>query len=813
MKFRLSSAASAFVLSMAVFLTDALAQVDEIVVTATRRASTILDAPVAVTALSGDLLEEAKISGTESLVNLVPSLTFQASNVPGNQSFQIRGVGTFSQSLGVEPSVSVLVDGVVMGRAGTSFLELIDVERVEVLRGPQGTLFGKNASAGVIQVITQAPTYEFTGKARAQYIEDDEYLLQGTVSGPIVDDKLAARLSLSYKDREGYIDNVFDGSKENGTEDITGRARFAFDPVDTLSFDLAVDYAKINSSGATWTTRSVDTSYTVTPSVPAGVLTPGSPGFEATQAQILAALGPVVPGEDNFQVNNDSDTFTDSETKGISLTADWDVGDHTLTSITAYRDWKQESGIDLDGTPLNTLGDLFSVLALNATFDADTFDFLGVTAETTDLSGDLDYEQFSQELRIVSPEQGPLTYVGGVFYLRQEQEQVSHLAFDFSTLDPFAIVAPTSVAAGAGTIDETIIVENETIALYGEAKYQILDDLAFLLGGRYTHDEVTIENRQSLNASPILLLGAIDEVTPALAGINNGPAENFTRTAKEDNFSVKTGLLYDVADNVSTYFTFTQGYKGPGFGSNGTAANTRAVAPEESLAYEVGLKASLFDNALLLTTALFRTEYDDFQVEFGEVNPGTGQIVFTLQNAAEVVTQGLEVEFLAQPVDDLTLGGGLSLIDSEFEKYPNGPCNGIQTARGDCAGLQDLAGRDLAFSPDWRFNIHGSYRLPLDAIPFDTTVAAFYRAQDDILFEPSQDPNTIQDSYGVLDLSLTLSDKEDRFSVSGFVKNVFDEPYANMIFGQATAICQGCYVQLISKEAQRLFGVELRANW
>lgn len=343
---------------------------EEVIVTARKREQSLQDVSVAVTALSEADLRANQIRNSSDLTAMVPSLNYQKGSNPRQSSFSIRGIGTQSYSIGVEPSVSSMVDGVVMGRSLQAFVQLMDVERIEVLRGPQGTLFGKNSTAGVVHIVTQNPSEEFEAEVQGAFEEGEEYRGGFNVSGPITDN-LAFRLAGSYTDTDGWIENVNNGDEYNGGNEYTVRGKLRWTPSDVLEFKWSSDYSDLDCDCSQATIRSMD---------------PWD-GNDDQVDNILEEIYPVIPGEENTKVNVNFSPSNEGDNWGHSLEANWDIGEFTLTSITAYRESSMDASTDDDGRPTNPIG----------------FDQYGHTEQ----------DQWTQELRITSPAADRLNYVVG----------------------------------------------------------------------------------------------------------------------------------------------------------------------------------------------------------------------------------------------------------------------------------------------------------------------------------------------------------------------------------------------------------------
>lgn len=744
---------------------------EEVIVTARKREQSLQDVSLAVTALPESLLKDSLVGSSEELANLVPSLNLNKGANPRQTSFSIRGIGTTSFSSGIEPSVSTMLDGVVMGQTGMAFAQLVDMQRVEVLRGPQGTLFGKNASGGLVHFITRDPTDEFNAEVQAYATDDQEYRSSFTVSNGLTD-TLAFRLTGYLNKDEGWVENVFDGNDVNDSDDWGLRGKLLWNPSDTLQLKWSSDYSDRESNCCVAAFRDLDP----WPETP--------PNNQATVDDLLAQLDPVVPGEKNTQVNLNGDLTTDIKASGHSLEVNWDVGEHTVTSISAYREWEQNSRGDSDQLPTDVLG----------------FRQGGLSEQ----------EQFSQEIRLTSPAGERFSYVVGLFYFDQTVDR----AFDRS-FDLFGDNRTTAVA--------DFTVDSLNYAAFGEATFALTERWRIIAGARWTYDDLSFDF----------------ERTGMTLGAN--PQPYFERETDEDDLSGKFVVEWDATEDALLYASYVQGYKGPAFnvGFGSRPDNTDPVAPETSDAYEIGLKSSWFDNRLVLNIAAFYTEYSDFQASASQFIPDLdengnpvdengdgrddGVFSFILANVGEVETRGVEVDFTARPLENLTLFGGIAFIDAEIVTFKDGPCSFGQTFRGvgyqgqaSCAqrpAIQDLDGGELPESPDWKFTLAANYLIPLQSMPFDLALKGNYRYQDDIQFLIEQDEYTTEDAYGILDVSVALEDKSEHYTVTAFVRNLTDQWYVDGIAAFADTFTPNGYGHNVPRYAERTFGVEGRYRW
>lgn len=741
--------------------TNSLA-LEEVIVTATKREQSLQDVSVAVTALSDEMIREQQITSSEDLIGLVPSLTLQKGSNPRQTSFNIRGIGTQSFSSAVEPSVSTMLDGVVMGRSGQAFMQLLDLQRVEVLRGPQGTLFGKNATAGVVHLITKNPTEEHTGEIMGTIISDEEYRAGVTLSGPVTD-SLGYRLTASGNDVAGYTKNLFTGNDLNGSDEWSVRGKLRWSS-DTVEVKWASDYSESNCDCSASPIHSLDPS-------------DGNAGHDSFVEGVLDLIAPVVPGDENTKVNQNREGSSETELWGHSLEVNWDVGDFTLTSITAVRGFEigGKADGDLDSQPVDVLG----------------FSQNGVTEQ----------EQFTQELRLTSPADGKLTYVAGLFYFDQNVDRTFNRSF---------LIVPGNPGQGTAVFE----VDTKNWAAFGEATLSLNDNWRMILGARYTEDELDWEFSRIREGFPV----GVPDPVPLTPG-----------DTEEDDFSGKLALQWDFSDEGMAYISYAEGYKGPAFDLTfGTSPiGLERVEPETSESWELGVKTTLFDGQVMLNAALFHSVYDNFQSQAfldpdGQPNcpadnpgcdPNDDPGSFLLINAGEVSTQGLELDFLAQVTENIRISGGLALIDAKIDDYPAGNCSEGQKFRGECPGdLQDLSDGDLPFSPEWKVNLTGTYTWNRDSA-FDVVFVASLRAQDEVQFGLHQDKNTIGDSQAIVDFSTKLRGHSENWETTFFVKNVTDEFYPNNIFSANRNFLANGYSHRYAKIAERTYGIETRFRW
>ncbi|MFZ6676570.1 TonB-dependent receptor [Undibacterium sp. Tian12W] len=415
------------------------ATLPSVTVTATRREASLRSVPVAISVLNGDLLEQANRNSIDSIVAELPSVNFRQQGGNKDSTIFVRGIGTISTSPGVEPTVSTVVDGVVYARPGQATLDLLDIDRIEVLRGPQGTLFGKNASSGVFNILSRKPSIETTGFIDASYFEGNEKRLRAGVSGTLAPNLLSASFTVLDSSYEGNVDNLSTQKKVNGYDRKGARAKFLLTPNNDLDISVIADYLRSNSSPT----------YVV---------------LQSTNAPLLQAISPVRPGLDNRQVVYDLPNAITDFNKGLSAQVDWRNQGYTWTSITAARQWDNEQR-----TTTSAIGNSADVTRINAAFPA-----------TRDI-GTLHYSQFSQELRLASPKDAAFEYVAGAYYLHGKDEE---------TYQRIVTTSPSAINYGYAPYS----VKTDSYSLFGEGNYKFSPDWKLLAGLRWTRDEVAYEH-------------------------------------------------------------------------------------------------------------------------------------------------------------------------------------------------------------------------------------------------------------------------------------------------------------------------------
>lgn len=731
----------------------------DIIVTAQKREQNLQDVPVAISVVSGEMLERSNVNSAEQLFQRVPTLTFRKGNTNKDSALSIRGVGTISFSSGVEPSVSTVIDGVVYARTGQQTSDFLDVERIEVLRGPQGSLFGKNASAGVINIVSREPGNELGGYIDAAWYEGNEYRIRGSIGGPL-SDTVRASLTGFWSQYDGNARNVFNGNRVNGYEHWGVRGKLIAEPTDNLKITLIADYSKNSDNGFA---DSIGTVF--------------SSAFN--NAVFIPSLAPLVLDGRNQDIDNDLDPYTKDKNSGVSGQIDLDLGGVTLTSITAYRHWYNFQQRD---------GDFRS--------DAPTYVNTGTAAGDVRSHdrGDLKFDQFTQELRIASANPQFFEYVAGLYYYHTKEVDFFNrtvTACTASTLPTVGGLTPCAPGSSTYTTNQGNADFTTTLTSYsafGQGTLNFTDAFRGILGLRYTEDKVSYDfARTSTQAT-------------AFTGVN--PAFASAGSIKDNGWSGNAGLQYDLTDDVIAYTTYTRGYKGPALNVffNMLARDTGRIDPEKSNAYEVGLKTRLFDRRLTLNIAGFYAKYDNYQANFLDIV--AGQVVTRLTNAGTVSTRGIEMDFNAALTDDFQLSGGFNYTDAHINQFICPPGAAVT-----CADA--INGKPLPFAPKYKGTVTMDWRLPLNIDGFNVDLNSSLVYQSRTQFDINQNPNAFQKAYAIWDAGIKVSTDDDKYSLSFIVKNLTDKHFVIQRIPNGTSFMR----QITPRDAERYFGVTGRMNF
>ncbi|ALZ22786.1 TonB-dependent receptor [Pseudomonas aeruginosa] len=729
----------------------------KVTVTARRREEDSQKVPTPITVLGGETLEAQRISRVQDLQQVLPSVNVAYIHAR-QSSVAVRGIGNNPASDGLEGSAGIYLDNVYLGRPGMAVFDLLDIEQLELLRGPQGTLFGKNTTAGVLNISTRAPTFTAERTVEVSGGQDGYFQGRGTVSGPL-GETLAGRLS-AYRTRDdGYIKNIHDDNYLNGGERQGARGQLLFEPNEDFSLRWIADYNEEDSSNGSM------------------VVYGGAERFWQ-RAALVGALPLRDPQRRKVNINGRQHVSVHQG--GSSLEANWNLaGGYRLTSISAYRYWHF--------TPAND--EQLNVSAINDT---------GVEVHD---------RQFSQEIRLASPTGGAFDYVVGAYAFRQNLGNKT-----FTSYGPLADLY--LLGANLGALNDTYSkangkIETDSFALFAQGTWHLTERLDFTAGLRGTYEEknAKVERFAPLGGAAVGGVGA---------AVRNGQLGAYdSGDLSQYNFapSALLSLSYQFSDDLLGYASLSHGEKSGGVnlavGSAPSAgADSLLVGPERANDAELGLKSTLFDRRLLLNANLFWTGIHGYQATTLYQAPGSTQLVQVLANAGSVRSRGLEFEATALPLRGLTLNFNGSYNDVTYLSFKDAPCPAEVSTRPGAPSSCDLTGQRVVGASKWIANLNGEYQWRLDD-RFQPYVSASYAYRSSA--EGTLDNSDLSkiDGYALVNLAAGLrSDLGDgQLDTSVWLKNAFDKDY----YLSAFASINGSYTASVGQP--RTLGVSLRYDF
>jgi iron complex outermembrane receptor protein len=723
---------------------DEVVQLPTFEVGATLREEPLMTVPIPVAVVSGDQMLQLNLRDMSDLTAEMPSLTFRAGASNKDTSLLIRGVGTITTSPGVEPDVSTVVDGVVLARPGQATMDLMDVDHVEVLRGPQGTLFGKNSSVGVINIVSKDPTEQKQGYIDAAYYGSDgnEEAIHAGASGALVPNKLLAAVSFLYDDYSGNLKNIYLNQTVNGFRNVGARAKFLYPP--TQNFKATVIFSYVNSYETAPNEGPFELPGNI--SFTTGLFTPAS-------AAALATISPVVPSKNNLQVNSSLLGHVYDINTGLSAQLEWTVDQFKLTSISAYQYWYNNQYEDTGTAPAPLVGQTVS-------HDV----------------GFLYFDQYSEELRLTSPEGKFVDFVSGLYFQR---------AVDTESYRRDIVQEPTAGNLVHNSGDAHYGTTGDNYSAYGEATWHLTPIFRLVTGLRFTDDTLSFYHSR------------ISSSAVAVPGISTTLAYH-TGSTDDTGVSGRASLQLDLTKDAMLFATYARGYKGPAYNVffNQTALQVAPLNPETSNEYEVGLKASGFDNRLQFTATAFDTIYTNYQANYQTLIVGTP--VTNLINAGQVSSKGVEADASARLTHYLTVSVSASAINAKVDSF-------IQPAG---AGAVNINGQPLPFAPKFKSNAMAEYRMPLPGTSLFFNASLDYEYQSAEQFQLTETPDTVQGSYGIWNATIGISKPKDGWRVQLMCKNIGDIPYATLLTEAG-----GMVWREVPRDNGRYFGVALHKDY
>lgn len=721
---------------------EASESADEIIVTARRRSEDLQDVPVAVSVLGAAQLETTGTYNITRLTQLQPTLQFYSSN-PRNSAINIRGIGApFGLTNdGIEQGVGLYIDQVYYSRAASASFDFIDIEQIEVLRGPQGTLYGKNTTAGAVNITTRKPS--FTPEARFELTGGNLDFIQakGSVSGPLIGDVLAGRFAITGTSRRGTIFNTTTQNYVNEQRNLGFKGSLLFTGIDGLDLTFYADYNRQNAECCTQVFARV-----------APTRRSASRQFDA----LIAALGYEPPSRNAFDrlTDIDSDLQAKQDFGGVSLLAEYDIGGGTLTSVSAWRfwDWRPASDRDFLGIPITTIS-----------------------------ANPSNQRQISQEFRYSSKGGETFDYVIGIYGYRQTintagaQEQGS--AASLFLLGPTTGNNPALLDGLRQDVD--IRFDNNSLAAFGQLTWNITDTLRLQPGLRLNYDT----KDASYNA---VVSGGLANPTPAQLALQRSilAPQSYVARYRDFNVSYDVNLAWEPAQDVLVYASYARAFKSGGINLSGLptdaagnpALSVAEVAPEKVDHYEIGVKSQFWGKRATLNLTAFRTDIQDFQTTV--TNGQIGVVRGYLANA-DVRSQGIEADLSLRPVDWFSSYVSIAYTDAEYTDFPDAPPP-IELSGGSGAQLVpfvDISGQELPGVSKWAVSWGAEATLPLPGDggrEFYAGTDASYRSSFSSTATPSA--FTRVDGYALVNFRLGYR-TDDGFNVFGWMRNAFNRDY------------------------------------
>ncbi|MEM8497124.1 MAG: TonB-dependent receptor [Pseudomonadota bacterium] len=740
------------------------ADLEEIIVTARKRVETLQEVPVSVTAVSGDLFEQYGGSAAKDLAEMTSNLNVSRGSV--SQNISIRGLGTFISTGGFASAVGLGIDGLFFSQLPWLEVGMFDMQQVEVLRGPQGTYFGKNTTAGLINVVSRSPSEELEGHFTVGYESELEALrLEAGVGGALADN-LRARIAVQHLEDDGWMENAATGEAVEAAERDIVKLSFDWDITDNVQLFSRTSYSDwaLDGNAVQLGNCGPGGPIPLLPSLPTMVedcvvddkKTGGlqRDGFDA-DIQGLIDAGNVVLGTfgapyvNRSGVVNGRNDYRDIETFSHSFGLVWDVGENSqLISVTGYATLELDYAVDSDffDSSLIELGGMPPTIRIGF-------------GQLLGFSNFEEYTQFTQELRFESRVGDSLSYVLGAYYEDSETDLLD--LTDFS-IDQFGFYASR---------DKRSRFDNDSWALFGELAWELSDAWRLILGGRYTDE--------SADASTVAEVGSLgdpfddDFLAQLLLGSVGISELDLNDERNSTNFSPSAVLQWQASDQGVLYLSYKEGFKSGGFdGSVSGPLSIPFYEFDDETAESIELGAKWETSSWRVNAALFQTEYEDLQVQVFD-----GTLATVTRNAASATTQGFEVDSLWAATDSLTVTLGLGYTNAEYDDFQGASCYTSQTeAQGCVAGFQDLSGGDLQLAPKWSANLGLNWVRDL-AAGLQLQLGATVNYRDDVWLSTTLDPESLEDSLTLLNVNASLSGADGHWTLAFIGRNVSDEEY------------------------------------
>jgi iron complex outermembrane receptor protein len=741
---------------------------DVIIVTARRRQETAQEVPLAISVIRADSIESTGNFNVVKLQQLAPTLQVYTSN-PRNTAVNIRGLGVpFGlTSDGFEQGVGIYVDDVYNARVAAATFDFLDVEQVEVLRGPQGSLYGKNTTAGAINITTNQPTFDFEGRAEVSFGSLNLKQPKAAVSGPITD-KIAARIAVATTSRRGAIFNVTSDRYINEQDNLGLRGIVLFQPNDDLSITLSGDYSEQNPECCG--TVFVRTGAT-------------QRALARQYAALAAAQNYTVVSRNPFDRLTDIDASLNAGNKigGTSLKVKWDVGPGTFTSISAWRfwDWKPENDRDFTG--------------------------LSIVSRSQNPS---QQDQYSQEFRY-NYSGDRIDFVLGAFGFKQriDTQGLEQQGINASRWNLTGALASNPAVLNGLTASNTQFLKSTSAALFGQLSWKITDALTIQPGVRLNYDKKSGFYQRRVFDGAGVEISCFNPAPPAgsirAAQCGVYQPQLSAPSVKDWNFSYDLNVNYKIADDVLAYATYAKSFKTVGINQNGLPTDTLGnpiaaagtVKPESVNHYEVGIKTQFWDRKATFNLAAFRTDISDYQVTV--TNGQFGVLRGYLANADKVRSQGLEADFKVRPSDRFSFYLNGAYTDAKYVRFVDAPCppelaggttvgaGQTPSAAGTPGGLSpancDISGGRLPGVSKWALSYGAEVNTPLTLLAAEGQLYVGFDGNYRSGFSSNPSPSIYTNIEGYALSNYRVGFRSDNFDIYGWVRNVFDVNYFELL--------------------------------
>jgi iron complex outermembrane receptor protein len=736
----LSKSALALAITASCFSSIAFSQNDltleEVLVTAQKRSQSLQDVSLAVTALAGEKLTQTNITTLTEMSAYVPNFEQTRSGI--SNVILIRGTGSGANN-GFEQSVGMFRDGIYMGRARQTIMPLYDLARVEIIKGPQTILFGKNTIAGAVSIISSAPTDEFEGYVSGGVGTDGEQRAEAVFSGPL-SDTVSGRIALHQDHIDGWIKDDFFDQDVPEVDNYAVRGRLDWSLSEDTAMGLIIENNRRDTAGTD--TELISSNVIASPS---GGTPPQAVGIE-NQLNFRSNIGNTAP-------LNEGITETQLDIYNNALSFDISIGEHTFTSITGFNGFTYKTTADLDSSPLNIIG--------------------AIDSEES-------YQQFSQEFQFKSQLGQTFEYITGIYLQTATFENDTDVGIQLSTLSP----------AIPSFIDGLRVSRNkqytDTFSAFGSVTWNVNDNFRIKAGVRYTYEKKELDKSMAINSLETglphsdLIIAAVWEPQADISPYD----VKFDRS--EDDTSPMLIFEYDLDDDTMLYASAIRGFKGGGYDdghSNGTRLDQLEFDPEKAISYEIGAKMTLLDGKANLNIAAFQGNYEDLQVSIFN-----GATAFIVKNAAASTSQGIELDGRYLVTRDFILTGAVAWLDNTYDEFSDSPCNVPQLAQNAQSNIDagltgdarfqgctsDLAGKTLSRSPKWAASVSANYTLSLSK-DYDLVTSVDANYKDDHYLAADLDPSTLQDSYTKFNARIALVSTDGKWTAALLAKNLTDE--------------------------------------